>query len=66
MFGLGAQELLIIFGIVVVLFGAKRLPQLGSGVGQGIRNFKKGLSSETDEDSSIEGPEEDKDKHKHE
>jgi sec-independent protein translocase protein TatA len=63
MFGLGAQELLIIFGIVVVLFGAKRLPQLGSGVGQGIRNFKKGLSNETDDDRSIDEPEDGKDKH---
>ncbi len=56
MFGLGAQELLIIFGIVVVLFGAKRLPQLGSGVGKGIRNFKKGLSSDEDEVDSLEEP----------
>lgn len=56
MFGLGAQELLIIFGIVVVLFGAKRLPQLGSGVGKGIRNFKKGLSSDDDETTALEEP----------
>ncbi|MDY0212157.1 MAG: twin-arginine translocase TatA/TatE family subunit [Desulfuromonadaceae bacterium] len=56
MFGLGAQELLIIFGIVVVLFGAKRLPQLGSGVGKGIRNFKKGLSSDEDEVETLEEP----------
>ena len=44
MFGLGSQELIIILVIVVVLFGAKRLPQLGSGFGKGIRNFKKGLN----------------------
>jgi len=56
MFGLGAQELLIIFGIVVVLFGAKRLPQLGAGVGKGIRNFKKGLENDEDDDKNIEGP----------
>jgi len=56
MFGLGAQELLIIFGIVVVLFGAKRLPQLGAGVGKGIRNFKKGLENDEEEDKNIEGP----------
>ncbi|OQY19012.1 MAG: Sec-independent protein translocase TatA [Desulfobacteraceae bacterium 4572_35.1] len=52
MFGLGSQELIIILVIVVVLFGAKRLPQLGSGVGKGIRNFKKGLNSE---DEAVEG-----------
>nr|WP_320114013.1 twin-arginine translocase TatA/TatE family subunit [uncultured Desulfuromonas sp.] len=43
MFGLGTTELLVILGIVVVLFGAKRLPQLGSGLGKGIKNFKQGL-----------------------
>lgn len=62
MFGLGAQELLIIFAIVVVLFGAKRLPQLGAGVGRGIRNFKKGLNSDEDEDRNIEGPDESDDR----
>ena len=56
MFGLGAQELLIVFGIVIVMFGAKRLPQLGSGVGKGIRNFKKGLNSDDDETNTLEEP----------
>jgi sec-independent protein translocase protein TatA len=50
MFGLGTSELLIILGIVVVLFGARRLPELGSGVGQAIRNFKKGLSGKDEID----------------
>jgi sec-independent protein translocase protein TatA len=49
MFGLGAQELMIILGIVVVLFGANRLPQLGSGIGEGIRNFKQGIKQNEDE-----------------
>jgi sec-independent protein translocase protein TatA len=40
---LGVPELLILFLIVVVIFGASRLPQLGRGIGEGIRNFKKGL-----------------------
>jgi len=40
MFGLGIPELLIILVIVVVIFGATRLPQLGKGLGEGIRNFK--------------------------
>jgi sec-independent protein translocase protein TatA len=43
MFGLGTPELLVILGIIVVLFGAKRLPQLGAGLGKGIKNFKQGL-----------------------
>ncbi|MFH0933337.1 MAG: twin-arginine translocase TatA/TatE family subunit [Nitrospirota bacterium] len=44
MFGLGMQELLIILVIVIVLFGATRLPEIGKGIGQAIRNFKKGVS----------------------
>jgi sec-independent protein translocase protein TatA len=44
MFGLGTQELLIILVIVLVLFGASRLPELGRGLGSFIRNFKKSAS----------------------
>jgi len=43
MFGLGPLELGIVLAIVVVLFGAKRLPEIGSGVGKAIKNFKTGL-----------------------
>lgn len=43
MFGLGTTELLIIGGVLVLLFGAKRLPELGKGLGEGIQNFKKGI-----------------------
>jgi sec-independent protein translocase protein TatA len=50
MFGIGASELLIIFGIVIVLFGARRLPELGSGIGQAIRNFKSGLAGKDEID----------------
>lgn len=48
MFGLGMQELVIILIIVIVLFGASRLPEIGRGIGQAIRNFKK-ATSEPDE-----------------
>ncbi|MEW6162125.1 MAG: twin-arginine translocase TatA/TatE family subunit [Nitrospirota bacterium] len=44
MFGLGMQELIIILVIVLVLFGATRLPEIGKGIGQAIRNFRKGMS----------------------
>ena len=44
MFGLGPLELGIILAIVVVLFGAKRLPEVGSGIGKAIKNFKSGMS----------------------
>jgi sec-independent protein translocase protein TatA len=48
MFGLGVQELIIILIIVIVLFGATRLPELGGGIGKAIKNFKK-ATSEPDE-----------------
>ncbi|MEW5745687.1 MAG: twin-arginine translocase TatA/TatE family subunit [Nitrospirota bacterium] len=48
MLGLGMQELIIILVIVLVLFGAKRLPELASGMGKAIKNFKK-ATSEPDE-----------------
>lgn len=46
MMGLGVTELVIILVIVVVIFGASRLPQLGKGLGEGISNFKRALKSE--------------------
>lgn len=46
MFGLGPMELGIILVIVVVLFGAKRLPEIGSGFGKAIKNFKSGISQD--------------------
>jgi sec-independent protein translocase protein TatA len=53
MFGLGLQELLVILVIALVIFGPSKLPQIGSGLGKAIRDFKKGVTSdeadETDE-----------------
>lgn len=43
---LGVPELIIIFLIVVLLFGASRLPQIGRGLGEGIRNFRKGVKTD--------------------
>jgi sec-independent protein translocase protein TatA len=61
MFGkLGVTELLLILAIVVVLFGATKIPQLGKGLGEGIRNFKKGLRNE-DAPRQLEGAEHSKD-----
>lgn len=51
---MGMSELLVVFGILILLFGAKRLPQLADGMGKAIRNFKKGLS--TDEDVDVTPP----------
>jgi sec-independent protein translocase protein TatA len=41
MFGLGFPELLVILLVLVLLFGASKLPQLGSGLGEGIKSFRK-------------------------
>ena len=43
---LGFQELLLIFLMVLIIFGATKLPALGRGLGEGIRNFKRGLKSD--------------------
>ncbi len=48
MFGLGTQELLIILVIVMVIFGAGKLPQIGEGMGKAIRNFKKSAKEAED------------------
>ena len=54
MFGLGIWELLIVLAIVVVLFGAKRLPLIGEGLGGMITNFKKATKKNKEEQSKID------------
>jgi sec-independent protein translocase protein TatA len=44
MFGIGIPELIIILVIVLIIFGANKLPEIGSGMGRAIRNFKKATS----------------------
>ncbi len=48
MFGLGMPELIVILIIVLVIFGANRLPQLGEGLGKAIKGFKKGISDSSE------------------
>lgn len=56
MFGLGMQELVIILVIVLVLFGANRLPEIGKGIGQAIKNFKKSTSEPDEIDVTPKDP----------
>ncbi len=46
MFGLGMPELLVILVIVVIIFGAGKLPEIGAGIGKGIKNFKEATKSD--------------------
>ena len=54
MFGLGTTELLIILVMVLLVFGAKKIPELGRGLGSGLRSFRDGLKG--DPESTDEQP----------
>lgn len=49
MFGLGTQELIIILVLVLMVFGAGKLPQVGSALGKGLRNLREGIKDVTEE-----------------
>ena len=50
MFGLGGMEILLILAVVLLLFGAKKLPELAKGLGKSIKEFKKSSEGDDDED----------------
>ncbi len=51
--GIGIPELLLIFGILLLLFGARKLPEIGKGLGEGIRSFKSSLSGEEEKEEKV-------------
>jgi sec-independent protein translocase protein TatA len=53
MFGIGMPELIIILVIVLIIFGAGKIPEIGAGIGKGIRNFRK-ATSEIDKEENKE------------
>ncbi|MGK7344647.1 MAG: twin-arginine translocase TatA/TatE family subunit [Candidatus Nitrospinota bacterium M3_3B_026] len=61
MFGIGMPELIIILVILLVIFGASRLPEIGAGLGKGIKNFKKSVS---DTEKELKSPEDSVEKEK--
>lgn len=54
MFGLGHWELIIILVIILIIFGAGKLPEIGGGMGKAIRNFKKGVTDTDKEDAKVD------------
>ena len=49
MFGVGLPELLVIFLVLLLLFGANRLPEIGKSLGEGIREFKRAMKENSDD-----------------
>jgi len=52
--GFGTQEIVIIVGIVVLLFGAKKIPELGRSLGDGLREFKRSTRAAVEDDDKEE------------
>ncbi len=58
MFGIGMPELIVVLIIILIIFGAGKLPEIGSGIGRGIKNFKQATKDKPEEIPSPDGNEE--------
>lgn len=56
MFGIGMPELLVILVIILIIFGAGKLPEIGAGLGKGIQNFKKATTGTDEIENQEEKP----------
>ena len=57
MLGLGWGEMLVLLAIVLIIFGASRLPEIGKGLGSGIQEFKKSVKGEPESNEKLESEE---------
>ncbi len=60
--GVGVQELILVFLVVLILFGAKRIPDIAQGLGRGIRDFRKAMKDTTDEINRVASDDDEKSK----
>jgi sec-independent protein translocase protein TatA len=61
MLGLGVGEMALVLGLLVLLFGAKKIPQIAKGLGEGIRNFRQSVrEGQEDPDQLDDGSKEDR------
>jgi len=58
MFGIGMTELMIVLVIILVVFGARKLPEIGTGLGKGIKSFKAGMMGKEEDPSDTDRLEE--------
>jgi sec-independent protein translocase protein TatA len=56
MFGLGAQEIMLILLIAVFVFGGEKIPEMAKGLGQGLREFKRAMEQVDNEEKEQKGP----------